>query len=95
MSLESLRFTVKLTPRGGSDDISGWGNGRNGSRLLRARVSAPPEDGKANDALIRLLAAQLNVGRSRIQIVSGAASRTKVIEVQGLTSLPAGFGEKL
>ena len=95
MSSESLRFTVRLTPHGGSDDISGWGTGPNGSRLLKARVSAPPEDGKANDALIRLLAAKLHVGRSRIQIISGAASRTKVIAVHGLASLPAGFGEKL
>jgi uncharacterized protein YggU (UPF0235/DUF167 family) len=89
-----LRFTVRLTPRGGSDDISGWGTGPQGSRVLKARVSAPPEDGKANDALIRLLAAELHVGRSRIQIVSGATSRIKVIEVQGLASLPAAFGDK-
>ncbi len=94
MSSESLRFTVKLTPRGGSDHISGWATGPEGHRLLKARVSAPPEDGKANDALIRLLAAELHVGRGQIQIISGATSRTKVIEVQGLTSLPAAFGEK-
>lgn len=90
-----LRFTVRLTPRSGGDSISGWQTGPNGSRFLKARVSAPPEDGKANDALIRLLAAQLHIGRSRIKIVSGAASRTKLIEVQGLASLPAVIGEEL
>lgn len=90
-----LRFTVKLTPRGGRDSISGWQTGPNGSRFLKARVSAPPEDGRANDALVRLLAAKLHVGRSCIQIVAGAASRTKLIEVQGLASLPATFGEEL
>lgn len=94
MSSESLRFTVRLTPRGGSDMISGWEIDPNGGRLLKARVTAPPEDGKANDALIRLLAANLHVARSRIEIVSGAASRTKLIEVQGLGSLPSAFGAK-
>lgn len=90
-----IRIAIRLTPKAGRDAISGWQTGPNGSRVLKARVSAPPEDGKANDALIRLLAAKLHVGRSRIQIVSGAASRTKLIEVQGLTSLPATFGEEL
>jgi len=90
-----VRFTVKLTPRGRGDSISGWQTGPNGIALLKARVSAPPEDGKANDALIRLLAAKLRVGRGSTEIISGASSRTKVIEVHGITSLPAGFGEKL
>jgi uncharacterized protein len=92
---KGICIAVRLTPKAGEDAISGWRTGSDGARYLKARVSAPPEDGKANDALIRLLAVKLHVGRSRIPIVSGAASRTKLIEVQRLTSLPADFAEEL
>jgi uncharacterized protein (TIGR00251 family) len=92
---KGIRIAVRLTPKAGQNAISGWQSGPNGSRFLKAWVAAPPEHGKANDALIRILAAKLHVPRSRIQIVSGAASRIKLIEVQGLTSLPAAFGEEL
>jgi uncharacterized protein (TIGR00251 family) len=76
----SARFTVRLTPRGGRDAIDGWQD-----ETLRVRVSAAPAEGKANDALLRLLAKALDVPRSRLRIASGASSRTKVIEVQGLS----------
>lgn len=93
--MAAVRFTVRLIPKAGCDAFSGWAQAPNKSRLLKARVSAPREGGKANEVLIRLLATKLRVGRSSIEIISGAASRTKIIEVHGLTSLPAGFGEKL
>lgn len=50
------------------------------------RVAAPAERGRANEALLELLAATLSVPRSRIRLVAGAGSRDKVIEVQGLRS---------
>ena len=51
---------------------------------VRARVAARPVDGAANDALIRLLAAELGVARGRISIVGGASARVKVVEIDGL-----------
>jgi len=51
---------------------------------LRARVTARPVDGAANEALIRLLAAELGVARGRITIVRGATARVKVVEIGGL-----------
>ena len=52
---------------------------------VKVCVTAPPEDGRANDALIEVLAAWLGVKRRQIEIVSGATSRNKVVRVTGLT----------
>jgi hypothetical protein len=52
----------------------------------KVRVSAPPESGKANEAVRDLLAETLGVPRSATEIVSGAASRDKVVAVRGLTT---------
>jgi uncharacterized protein len=78
-----VRFRVRLTPKGGRDAIEGWWVDNTGNRALKARVAAPPEDGKANDALIDLLARALDVRRSDIRIASGASSRLKTIDIPG------------
>ncbi len=51
---------------------------------LKVRLAAPPVDGAANEALVALLADELDVARRSIRIVSGMASRSKVIEVDGI-----------
>ena len=48
---------------------------------LKVSVTAPPEDGKANDAVLRLLAEALDIPLSSVELVSGAHSRDKVVEV--------------
>ena len=50
----------------------------------RARVAAPPERGRANRALVELVAELAGVGRERVAVVAGAGSRRKVVEVEGL-----------
>ena len=80
--MSTIRFAVRLTPKGGRDCVEGWTLEPDGKRTLKARVAAPPEDGKANEALIRLLAKTLNLGKSKVRIVQGAASRLKMIEVE-------------
>jgi len=70
---------VKLQPRGRSDELLGFADD-----VLRARVSAPPVDGKANRALCRLIADRAGVPPSRVAVVRGAKSRDKLVEVQGL-----------
>jgi uncharacterized protein YggU (UPF0235/DUF167 family) len=74
------RITVRLTPRGGRNAIDGWDDS-----VLRARVSAAPADGKANGALVRLLARALGVPVSRIAIVVGGQARLKQVEIEGLS----------
>jgi uncharacterized protein (TIGR00251 family) len=78
-----MRLRVRLTPKGGRDTIEGWWTDGAGQRALKARVAAPPEDGKANAALVGLLARTLDVRGSDVRIVSGASSRLKTIEVNG------------
>jgi len=72
---------VRLTPRGGLDRVDGVVEG-----VLRARVAAPAVDGAANQALIRLVADELGVPRRDVRLVAGAASRTKLITVDGLSA---------
>ncbi|MGN6514895.1 MAG: DUF167 family protein [Rhizomicrobium sp.] len=79
----ALRIVVKLTPRGGRDAIEEWGKDSAGNPHLKARVSAPPEDGKANRALIVLLADALDIPKSAIRIAAGETSRLKTIEIDG------------
>ena len=78
----TIRFAVRLTPKGGRDSVEGWTQDSDGKRYLKARVSAPPADGKANEALIGLLAKALSIGKSKVRIVSGAQSRIKMIEAE-------------
>jgi uncharacterized protein (TIGR00251 family) len=73
-------FTVRVTPRSARDEIIGWQDG-----ALRVRLRAPPVDGKANEALRRLLAERLGVALSAVQIAFGETSRTKRLRIEGLT----------
>lgn len=52
--------------------------------VLRAKVSAPPVDGKANQSLCRLIAKQVGVSPSRVSVVRGEKSRDKVVRVEGV-----------
>ena len=70
---------VHLTPRAKREGISGWRDD-----VLRVRVTAPPVDGRANEALLRLLAEALGLPRGDVTLSAGATSRDKTIDVAGL-----------
>jgi uncharacterized protein (TIGR00251 family) len=78
LSSTDVRFAVRLTPRAEADRVDGVVDG-----TLRARVMAPAVEGAANNALIRLLADELGVARRDVRIVAGAASRQKLVVVDG------------
>lgn len=78
-----IAFAVRLTAKGGSDAIEGWAKGADGRPYLKARVAAPREDGKANTALIALLADALGIAKSRLRIASGFSARLKRVEADG------------
>jgi len=84
-----LSFRIRLTPRGGRDAVDGWVRGADGAEYLKARVASPPEDGKANAALIALLSELLDVPKSTIRIAAGQTARIKTIEISPATATAA------
>jgi uncharacterized protein len=80
---DGIGFTLRLTPKGSRDAVDGWAHDAGGAPILKARVTVPPEDGKANVALVSLLAATFAVPKSAVTIISGATARTKRIQIGG------------
>ena len=83
----ALVFTVVAAPRASRTEIVGEHDG-----ALRVRLKAAPVDGAANEELIRILAKTFGVARAGIQIISGHASRRKIVSV---TSTDADLVQKL
>ena len=75
-----LRIRVRVKPRASRSRVLG---GRDG--VLELSLAAPPVDGAANEELIRTLADALGCGKSAIEIVSGAGSRSKLVAIAGFT----------
>jgi len=75
----SARLTLRVSPGAARSRVVG----RHGSGW-KVRVAAPPEDGKANDAVVRLLADTLELPRRDVRIVSGQASRDKTVALAGM-----------
>jgi hypothetical protein len=75
-------LAVKLQPRASANEIVPHGGAGD---ELRIRVSAPPVDAAANEALIRLLAKRLGCARSRVELVRGHKSRHKIIKLHGFS----------
>ena len=78
---DRLVLFVRLTPKGGRDAIDGVETGADGKTYLKARVSAPPEDGKANAALIALIAKVSGVTKSSVSVISCETSRLKQVAI--------------
>lgn len=70
---------MKATPNARADEIRGFVGD-----VLQVRLKAPPVDGKANDALVRLIAKRLGVPRSAVTLARGASARNKLLEIAGL-----------
>jgi uncharacterized protein (TIGR00251 family) len=75
------RIAVRLQPRASRDELLGLRDG-----VLRARVTAPPVDGRANEALCRLIARAVGVAPGRVRVVRGDRSRDKLVEVDGIAA---------
>lgn len=79
----ALRLRVRVKPSASRLAILGRTLIADGQEAVAVAVSAPPEGGKANDAVVALLAKALNVPKSRLAIVVGVTARTKIVEVSG------------
>jgi uncharacterized protein len=80
---DGLRVAIRLTPRAGSDRLLGVVAATDGRGALKASVTAPPQDGRANEALLQLLARAWQLPRRDLTIVAGATSRHKTVRVAG------------
>jgi uncharacterized protein len=74
-----MLVSVRVIPRSSKNKLEWDGEG------FKARLTAPPVDGAANEALVALLADQLSLPRRTIRIVRGATGRQKVVEIENLT----------
>ena len=76
-----VRLAIKVTPNAGRNEITGLKDG-----FLQVRVTAAPEKGKANKAVMDLLAEKWGLRKSSITIIKGETSRNKIVLINGLNS---------
>jgi uncharacterized protein (TIGR00251 family) len=76
---DGVLLTIRLQPRASRNQI-----GPPAGDHLRIKVTAPPVDSAANEALIRLLAEHFDLSRSQIELVRGHAARNKVVKIYGI-----------
>jgi len=81
---EGLRLRVRVQPRASRDALSGEREG-----ALVVRLTAPPVEGRANDALARLLGRTLGVPPSAVRVLRGETGRDKLVAVAGLSAAAA------
>jgi uncharacterized protein len=79
MAEPTTRLRLKVSPGAARTELAG----RHGD-AWKVRVSAAPERGRANDAVVRLLAGRLGLPRAAVSVVSGHAARDKIVELRGL-----------
>jgi uncharacterized protein (TIGR00251 family) len=91
-STEGVSVALRVTPRGGRDDIDGIETLANGRAVIKVRVRTIAEGGEANRAVTELLAKALGVPRGKVRVLSGMTSRLKQIAVDGD---PVKLGETL
>ncbi len=77
--MAACEIAVRLQPRARSNAIVGERDG-----VVVVRVTAPPVDGRANEALCRLIAQRARVGAQSVSVVRGASAREKVLRVEGV-----------
>jgi uncharacterized protein len=82
-STDGISVALRVTPRGGRDDIDGIETLSDGRSVVKVRVRAIADGGEANRAVTELLAKALGVPKARVKILSGATSRLKQVAIDG------------
>ncbi len=81
---QDLRLAVRLTPKASANAVRGWAEDAAGQRFLKVSVTAVPEKGKANKALIEVLAGQWDIPKNSIAIVRGETDKNKVLLLKAI-----------
>ncbi|MBI5576550.1 MAG: DUF167 domain-containing protein [Deltaproteobacteria bacterium] len=76
----STTLSVRVLPRSSKEEVAGFAEG-----TIRVRLTAPPVENRANEALVRFLSRILDVPRRYVEIVSGGTGRNKIVRVSGMT----------
>lgn len=76
-----MKLSLKVTPNAKKNEVTEDNVDMFGMRCLKVKVNQPPEDGKANAAVIELLAEYLGIKRNKIRITVGEHSRNKIVEI--------------
>ena len=75
-----VHIHVHVTPKSGRDEVVGFEEGPQGE-VLKVKITAPPADGKANKAVCKLIASELDLPKTAVDVASGASSRYKRIAI--------------
>ncbi|MDD6650602.1 MAG: DUF167 domain-containing protein [Eggerthellales bacterium] len=75
------QLACKVTPRSGKDQVMGVQVASDGSREVALRVTAPPDKGKANKAVCKLIASELGVPKSGVEVKRGDTSHHKILQI--------------
>jgi uncharacterized protein (TIGR00251 family) len=82
-STDGISVALRVTPRGGRDELDGLETLANGRTVVKVRVRAIAEGGEANRAVMELLAQVLGVSKASVRMLSGTTSRFKQVAVGG------------
>lgn len=85
LSSHAITFAVRVNPRAKRNAVTKTADGS-----IKVYVTAPPEDGRANEAVVETIAEWLGVKRRQVEIASGATSRNKVVRAAGVSTAQLG-----
>ncbi len=80
---DGVRLALRVTPKASRNAISGLADTASGGKALKVMVTAVPENGKANEAVVKLLAKAWKLPKTSLTVVAGATDRNKIVHVAG------------
>lgn len=80
---DGVRLTLRVTPKASRNAIAGLADTASGGKALKVTVTAVPEGGKANEAVVKLLAKAWKLPKTSLTVVAGATDRNKIVHVAG------------
>ncbi len=86
--MKTTIINLHVVPQSSRNEIVGWVDAADGKKALKVKITAAPEDGKANAALIKFLAKQWGIAPSSLEITSGHTGRHKRLKVTADIPLP-------
>lgn len=80
---DGVRLALRVTPKASRNAVGGLADTASGGKALKVMVTAVPENGKANEAVVKLLAKAWKLPKTSLTVVAGATDRNKIVHVAG------------